>query len=48
VREGLGDSPEDQADAHAGLEQHREPREVAELWPVLGLAKPDLAVAGQG
>jgi len=48
VREGLGDGPEDQADAHTGLKQHREPREVAELGPVVELAKPDLAVAGQG
>jgi hypothetical protein len=38
VREGLGDAPEDEAYAHAGLEEHGEPREVAELGLVVRLA----------
>jgi hypothetical protein len=27
----MGDAPENEADAHPSLEEHREPREVAEL-----------------
>jgi hypothetical protein len=48
VRDGLGDGPENQADAHPSLEEHREPREAAELGSVVRLAEPDLAVAGKG
>src|SRR5919112_58160 len=44
----LGDAPEHEADAHPSLEEHREPREVAELGFVARLAELDLAVAGEG
>jgi hypothetical protein len=48
VRNGLGNGPEDEADAHPGLEEHREPREAAEFGFFVRLAKPYLAVAGKG
>src|SRR3712207_3736277 len=48
VENGLGNTPEDEADAHPRLEEHGEPSEVAELGFVVRGAELDLAVAGKG
>ena len=46
VGQRLGDAPEHQADAHAGREHHRDPRERRELRLGVVGTEPDVAVAG--
>ena len=48
VGQRLGDAPEHQADAHAGREHHRDPRERRELRHGVVGAELDVAVAGHG
>ena len=47
VRERLGDAPVDEADAHPGGEQHREPHGQAEERGLLVLAEHDVAEPAQ-
>jgi len=47
VRQRLGDAEEHQADAHAGTEHHRDPRDAAELGFFVVAAERDIAVAAQ-
>src|SRR3712207_9097419 len=44
VREWLRDPEEHQPDAHAGAEHHRDPRDGAELGPLVVAAQRDPAV----
>ncbi|MNN40148.1 hypothetical protein D3C81_1542100 [compost metagenome] len=48
VQHGLGNRPEDQADAHAGAEQHGDPGREAELWHILVGAQLEVAKAADG
>lgn len=41
--EWLGHAPEQEAETHAGTEQHRQPRPPAELRPLLGGTEPGTA-----
>src|SRR3712207_6781025 len=48
VVDGLGNRPEDETAPHPRLEEHRKPREAAELWLVVVLAKLDMAETAEG
>ena len=48
MRDRLGRAPEQQADAHAGGEQHGEPGHRRKLRLVVVLTQLDTAVAGKG
>src|SRR5699024_11196058 len=42
------DTEEDEADPHAGAEEHHEPGDDAELRPLVVTAQPDAADPGEG
>ncbi|MNI18468.1 hypothetical protein D3C73_718800 [compost metagenome] len=48
VQHGLGDRPENQANAHPGAEQHGNPRGEAELGPVMFGAQFEIAETADG
>jgi hypothetical protein len=48
VRQRLRHTPEDEADAHAGREHHRDPRHRAELGALVVATQADASVAGRG